>query len=403
MKQSKAPLGVYDSSLKEGGSMRPLLGPFARFVLSVAISATLSACSVSNWSTFRATNYNNGHGLDISANPVAGWFVSVGGAVQSSPAIAQDGTIVVGTDHNVVAIDPSGMIKWRYPANNIGFVHSSPAIGDDGTIYVGSDDHSLYAITNDGNKKWTKQLSAPVGGSPAVSGTTVYIADESGMVYALDTATGDQEWQFQINALIVDKPAIGPDGILYLGAYDGNIYALDQGERVDNRGNVSYSPNVKWHFQTGGQISTSPALSLTADKVFVGSDDGKMYAINTSNGMPAWAPYDTGGDMIESSAAVDLDKLLVFGTVGGEVIALNPTNGQELWHQYTDGPTSSPAVSGNGSILIGGYHTLWIMESSMGKITKTGDTGGVVVSGPVIGPHGQIYLGSFDGNVYETN
>ncbi|MGD1088941.1 MAG: hypothetical protein ABR955_09500 [Verrucomicrobiota bacterium] len=51
----------------------------------------------------------------------------------SSPAIAPDRTIYVGTFHaDLLAATPQGGVKWIFRAGRE--IQSSPAIGDDGTI-----------------------------------------------------------------------------------------------------------------------------------------------------------------------------------------------------------------------------------------------------------------------------
>jgi hypothetical protein len=94
--------------------------------------------------------------------PVLKWRIKPStGSIQSSPAIAQDGTIYIGTSITTVmdsfyAIYPDGQIKWGFFINE--WVHSSPAIAADGTIYVGSDNGKLYAINPDGTEKWKCHL-----------------------------------------------------------------------------------------------------------------------------------------------------------------------------------------------------------------------------------------------------
>ena len=48
-------------------------------------------------------------------------------------------------DHKLYAITPAGQVKWTVTTGSQ--VDSSPAIAADGTVYVGSNDHKLYAIT----------------------------------------------------------------------------------------------------------------------------------------------------------------------------------------------------------------------------------------------------------------
>ncbi|GEM_PF-6571050 len=86
------------------------------------------------------------------------WKFPTQGNIWSSPAIADDGTIYVGSDDNYLyAINPDGSLKWKFQTQNM--IRSSPAIADDGTIYVGSHDDNFYAIEGSAplmNSAWPK-------------------------------------------------------------------------------------------------------------------------------------------------------------------------------------------------------------------------------------------------------
>ena len=60
----------------------------------------------------------------------------------------------------------SADVKWDFGINDAG--PSSPAIASDGTIYVGSNDRKLYAVKPDGTKKWEFETGDRVQSSPAV-------------------------------------------------------------------------------------------------------------------------------------------------------------------------------------------------------------------------------------------
>jgi outer membrane protein assembly factor BamB len=90
------------------------------------------------------------------------WAFLTGGVINhSSPAIGADGTVYVGSriagvspapdTGKLYAITDNGTTaaeKW--PAFNTGgWVDSSPAIAADGTVYVGSHDQNLYAVFSD--------------------------------------------------------------------------------------------------------------------------------------------------------------------------------------------------------------------------------------------------------------
>ena len=60
-------------------------------------------------------------------------------------------------DSCLYAINPDGSLKWRYQTGYR--VNSSPAVATDGTVYVGSLNGCLYAIHGDSplaNSAWPK-------------------------------------------------------------------------------------------------------------------------------------------------------------------------------------------------------------------------------------------------------
>ena len=59
-----------------------------------------------------------------------------------------------------------------------------------------------------------------------------------------------------------------------------------------------------WEFETGGRVSSSPAIGSDGT-VYVGSDDKKLYAINGKTGVKLWE-FVTG-DGVSSSPAIGSD------------------------------------------------------------------------------------------------
>ncbi|MDU5949810.1 MAG: PQQ-binding-like beta-propeller repeat protein, partial [Paenibacillus macerans] len=114
------------------------------------------------------------------------WSFKTEGRVRSSPAIAADGTIYVGSDDgHLYALTASGEQKWKFAIHGSDFgnpgIYSSPSIGADGTIYVGGDDSYLYAIHPDGTLKWDLKMGSPVfvSPSPAIGADgTIYVATQ---------------------------------------------------------------------------------------------------------------------------------------------------------------------------------------------------------------------------------
>src|SRR5437762_1072088 len=73
-----------------------------------------------------------------------------------------------------------------------------------------------------------------------------------------------------------------------------------------------------WKFKTAGPVKSSPAIE--GDKVFVGSNDGLVYALNLATGVKVWESK-TGGP-VESSALALEGKVFV-GSSDGLLYALD--------------------------------------------------------------------------------
>ena len=75
-------------------------------------------------------------------------------------------------------------------------------------------------------------------------------------------------------AAVWNAPAVH-DGVVYVGSRDGRLYAIDAG-----------SGKVEWSAPTGGPILSSPATDARAGRVVVGSEDMHVYAFDLATGRP---------------------------------------------------------------------------------------------------------------------
>jgi formylglycine-generating enzyme required for sulfatase activity/outer membrane protein assembly factor BamB len=76
------------------------------------------------------------------------WEFSTGNKVNSSPALTDDGRVLVGSDDSYLYClsVSNGVQQWRFKTD--GPVWSSPCVTPNGTVYVGSDDGRVYCIAN---------------------------------------------------------------------------------------------------------------------------------------------------------------------------------------------------------------------------------------------------------------
>jgi len=265
------------------------------------------------------------------------WRFQTGGPVRSSPAIAPDGTIYVGShDNRLYALDTGGAVKWFYITG--GDIPSSPAIAADGTIYFGSKDGYVYALNPDSTLKWRYSVSQDVYSSPAIAPDgTIYVGSNSDYLYAF-APDGTLKWRHATSRDVQSSPAIAADGTIYFGSLEGILYAL--------------SPNdtVKWSFQTNGQIYASPVIAPDGT-VYFGSTDNVLYAMNP-DGTMKWRHVT--GDNIYSSAAINADGTIYFGSNDNNLYALRPDSALVWWYPTDNDITSSPTIGTDGKIYFVG-------------------------------------------------
>ena len=83
------------------------------------------------------------------------------------------------------------------------------------TLFVPAGGTILALNTADGSKAWSRQLSgSPVQSRPVLAGSTLYVGSTDGVLYALDAATGTEQWQVDTRSPISTDLA-NEDGVLY--------------------------------------------------------------------------------------------------------------------------------------------------------------------------------------------
>jgi len=149
-----------------------------------------------------------------------------------------------------------------------------------GTVYITTTLGQLAALDAiTGREKWS---SSQVGGftsSPVVVGNTIYVYSYAG-VFAWDTASGHIRWFHSMSgAGTLSAPAV-VNGTVYVGTAnravaansgvqfqsDDTLYALD-----------AASGSEQWFYQLGGGSDSTPAVSNGV--VYVGADNGTLYAL----------------------------------------------------------------------------------------------------------------------------
>jgi len=198
--------------------------------------------------------------------------------------------------------------------------------------------------------------------------------------------TNQTQWNYTTGNYVGSSAAVA-DGKVYVGSDDGKVYCLNAltGTRI-------------WNYTTGNYVDSSPAVA--DGKVYVGSYDNRVYCLDASTGAHVWN-YTTGWSVFSSPAVAD-GKVYV-GSHDNRVYCLNALTGTRIWN-YTTGNYvgSSPAVA-DGKVYVGSYDgKVYCLNALTGTHIWNYTTGNHVDSSPAVAD-GKVYVGSYDHKVYCLN
>lgn len=165
---------------------------------------------------------------------------------------------------------------------------------------------------------------------------------------------------------------------------------------------------VKWRFATRSAVRSSPAV--TAARVFIGSGDSTLYALDRATGKAAWR-FAAGGP-VHSSPAV-ARGLVIAATLGGRIFAVSEATGALRW-SIQAGPllpknihpagewdffASSATIVGTTVLIGAGDGNVYAVDLTSGKERWRVKTDGKVRATPSV-HEGVAVVGSFDGRMY---
>ena len=337
----------------------------------------------SPWPMFQHDIKHTGRSPYIGPNePYIKWTFNAG-STHPLISIDSDGTLYVGYNYSLYALNPNGTQKWKFN-DAAGFININPTIAADGSIYFGATDEYFYALNPDGTLKWEYKTWDEVWSSPVI-GTdgTIYFGNQDSRLRAMNP-DGSLKWSYLAISKIIASPIIDDNNTIYFGAWEKVFYALN------NDG------TLKWTFQTVGTINASPSLASDGT-IYFGSHDNYLYALN-QNGTGKWS-YKTG-DEIWSTPAIGEDSSIYIGSKDNNLYAIN-NNGTLQW-SYDTGFSilSPPTIDVNGTIYITSNDGILHAINTDGTLKWTFITGGFYYSNVLISSDGTLYVGSTDGDIY---
>jgi outer membrane protein assembly factor BamB len=316
-----------------------------------------------------------------------GWTYDARYPISSSVAIA--GGLVIAGDNggNLHAVHvASGQAAWIYGGSYK--VVGLPAVYGDMVVFAQADGSITALSLSSGAELWKRSPSQEGPADTVVDGASVgdgkvFYVKGDGKLCALSASNGKELWTYDAEMELRSAPSFS-DGFVFVGEYQGLLSALDPqtGKRV-------------WGGGAGGAINTPVVRD---GHVYFSSWDGSIQSVLIKGVIPQWKA--NVGDPVTTPPFIEGDRVFV-GTANGKVFALSKEKGDVLWGFETNGGTvAGTPIAAEGLVFaVGGQGTLFVLDAASGSLRLTFNTDDVINGTPVYSG-GILFLGSGDGKIY---
>ena len=234
---------------------------------------------------------------------------------------------------------------------------------------------------------WKFACEDEIRGTASTAHGVLFVGAYDFNLYALNAKNGEFGWKYATDGGIVSKPAIYDNYVLF-GSEDHRVHVVS-----------ARSGRVIWTYYTDGPVRSSPFIA--EGHAFIGSDDGYLHAINLVSGRQAWRTES--GAAIRSTPYVSVsDEAIYYGNEDGDFFALN-FRGQVKWRfKAKRAITSSPLVV-DGIVYFGSLDsTFYALDAQSGWIIWRFRMNKPSISSPCVAEN-MIFCGGSDGVFYSID
>ncbi len=274
----------------------------------------------------------------------AKWQVKTSLHIESTPAVWKDLAVagagaIEDADHKpksdpgfVFAVEIStGKQLWKHPVND---PESSPAIAEDGSIYIGSgfNGNAVVALRSDSDEDlkskklpreiWKIPAPYPITGPVTVAGDLILVGggnsdfvfadpNPAGIVLAINRKDGSIKWQTSTEDAVLNRIVV-QDGKVFCPVRNGNVLAL----------NLADGKQI-WKQPVSGKSPIKAGIAVANNTVFAVSSDGYLALLNAADGKliekhPLNAPGKPGKQgLTVSTPLIDGQNLYVGSETAG--------------------------------------------------------------------------------------
>jgi outer membrane protein assembly factor BamB len=313
-----------------------------------------------------------------------------------TPVLAGEFIVTIDTDGAIEALDRDGVSRWRVDLDlSCGFsnIWCNGLTGEPGRIFYASTTGVVGALdAATGAPLWQQPMpDASATGGPLVAENLVVVSTTDGGLRAFDVDTGEPVWA-RAGTATTDPWHHGSiafaDGVIFSGFSDGSLTA----SRIQT-GEVIWTTQlrVSANEAAGGIVWAAPSTPVVANGVvYVASYDpkigfkGALVALDATTGAEVWR-YSSREPATAVSPPAVADGIVYVGGQDGTLTALDGATGQVQWQvvlpaRLNEGPT----IGGNTIYLSLADRSLIALDLHTHQLLWTVKSVGQLLGGPVV-------------------
>lgn len=246
------------------------------------------------------------------------WSVELGGPVMPPLATADGAYCLLENGgeaaSKLCAVGPDGRVRWTRKVTGSGGSQFPVAAGDLVLVASGTaDSGDVRAYTSDGDVRWTARTTFGPTSEPTVAGGVAYVGTFGDAVDAIDVQDGNRRWSAPVGGDAGRPTPVGR--ILLVGA----------GGQIPLHG-VNLSGTTVWNADNEDAGGRRYFTCVRFGDLAVTTDQGRLAAIDPSNGKTRWAFDRSPGGPDHSDPTVAGNSVYV--RLGGALYVVDETGRQ---------------------------------------------------------------------------
>lgn len=235
-------------------------------VWTAKLGSIKSIPKVAGEQIFVASLYRGVFCLNVRTGEIQ-WRHKTASQLHTSPVVSGDVIYQITERGKLIALTAdNGKIVWQTALRQPGLV--DPVLTGDQLICA-TKNGRVFAVSTDGKIEWQFRCRNIVRRAPAVARTTVVVADEGGVMYALNRFDGRLLWRYDVGTIIGTNVVLGKKYVI-IGTLEKKLLflELETGE-------------VVWELELFGRVRTDPLP--WHQRLIVGSEDNYIYVLAEEN------------------------------------------------------------------------------------------------------------------------